>query len=446
MFGKCSLNNVSDSSVTDAEIQQENQATNLCIEHTLKILYPLIMKEVDVEELTSMSEEEALLYLYPIIERILKQRRIDLDSEEKKILEDRLLDDMFGSGPIESLFSDDNISDILVNAPDKVYIERNGELQLTKVEFQDKEHILNIIARIISRVHGRIDERNPFVDVILGDGSRVNAIIPPTAVDSPCLSIRKFKKQVITLEKMVQQDNISQAIADFLAIAVQCRLNILMTGGAGAGKTTLLNAISFYIPSNERVVTIEEIAELQLQQQHVIRLVTRPENVEGEGEITQRDLLRNSLHMRPDRIIIGEVRGAEAFDLLQAVNTGHDGSMCTLHASNPHEVPTRLSNLVCLTGYDLTTDSILRQISQAINLVVFISRGRDGKRRITNVTEITGFVDGAITTQELFHFDFQGQDKEGNITGEFKSNHNIPLFIKRLQYFGLDAKITELIK
>jgi pilus assembly protein CpaF len=445
MFGKRGLNNVSDSSA-DAEIQQGNQSTNLCIEHTLKILYPLIMKEVDVEKLTSISEEQALLYLYPIIERILKQHRIDLDSEEKKILENRLLDDMFGSGPIESLFSDDNISDILVNAPDKIYIERNGELQLTQVAFQDKEHILNIIARIIARVHRRIDERNPFVDAILNDGSRVNAIIPPAAVDSPCLSIRKFKKQVITLEKMVQQNNISQAIADFLAIAVQCRLNIIMTGGAGAGKTTLLNAISFYIPSTERVVTIEEIPELQLQQQHVVRLVTRPVNVEGEGEITQRDLLRNSLHMRPDRIIIGEVRGAEAFDLLQAVNTGHDGSMCTLHASNPHEVPTRLSNLICLTGYDLTTDSILRQISQAINLVVFISRGRDGKRRITNVTEIAGFKDGAVITQELFHFDFQGQDKEGNIIGEFKSNHNVPLFIKRLEYFGLGEKITELIK
>lgn len=444
MFGKRSLNDVSDSKAT--EIQQESQSTNLCIEHTLKILYPLIMKEVDVEKLTSISEEQALLYLYPIIEKILKQHRIDLDSEEKKILENRLLDDMFGSGPIESLFSDDNISDILVNAPDKVYIERNGELQLTKVAFQDREHILNIIARIIARVHRRIDERNPFVDAILSDGSRVNAIIPPAAVDSPCLSIRKFKKQVITLEKMVQQNNLSRAMADFLAIAVQCRLNIIMTGGAGAGKTTLLNAISFYIPSTERVVTIEEIPEIQLQQQHVVRLVTRPENVEGEGEISQRDLLRNSLHMRPDRVIIGEVRGAEAFDLMQAVNTGHDGSMCTLHASNPHEVSTRLSNLICLTGYDLTTDSILRQISQALNLVVFISRGRDGKRRITNITEITGFADGAIATQELFHFDFQGQDKKGNIIGEFKSNHNIPLFIKRLEYFGLGEKVTELIK
>ncbi|KPJ67335.1 MAG: hypothetical protein AMJ43_05490 [Coxiella sp. DG_40] len=432
--------------MTDTEVHSENQVTNSCIEHTLKILYPLIMDAVDVEQLTSMSEERALSYLHPIISEILKQHHINLTTEEKNILGNRLLDDMFDSGPIEPLFADDNISDILVNAPDKVYIERNGKLQSTRIKFQDKEHILNIISRIVLRVGHRIDERNPFVDVVLDDGSRVNAIIPPAAVDSPCLSIRKFKRQVITLEKMIKQGNISQAIAEFLAIAVQCRLNILLTGGAGAGKTTLLNAISFYIPSSERVVTIEEIAELQLQQRHVVRLVTRPENVEGEGEITQRDLLRNSLHMRPDRIIVGEVRGAEAFDLLQAVNTGHDGSMCTLHASNPHEVPSRLSNLICLTGYGLTTDSVLRQISQAINLVVFISRGRDGKRRITNITEITGFADGAITTQELFHFDFQGQDKAGNLIGEFKSNHNVPLFIKRSQYFGLDKKIAELIK
>ncbi|MDP6840567.1 MAG: CpaF family protein, partial [Rhodospirillales bacterium] len=354
-----------------------------------------------------------------------------------------LLNDMLGLGPLEPLLADEAINDIMVNGARQVYVERGGKLELTDVTFRDNAHVMNIAQRIVSAVGRRIDETSPLVDARLADGSRVNIIIPPLAIDGPSISIRKFSEKKITLDVMARQKNLSEAMARTLKIAARARLNILISGGTGSGKTTLLNALSQMIDHGERVVTIEDAAELQLQQPHVVRLETRPQNLEGDGEITQTELVKNALRMRPDRIILGEIRAGEALDMLQAMNTGHDGSLGTIHANNPREALTRLENMVAMSGVKLPNEAVRAQIAGALDMIVQVSRMRDGIRRIVQVTEVVGMEGEVITTQDLFNFKFTGEDADGNLVGEFEKAGLRPVFSERADYFGLGQALLE---
>ena len=374
---------------------------------------------------------------------ILVEEKIRLNLIEQRDLITMLLNDMLGLGPLEPLLSDDAVTDILVNGPKQIYVEKKGKLILTDVTFRDNTHVMSIATRIVTRIGRRIDESQPLVDARLEDGSRVNVIAPPLAIDGTSISIRKFSKMKITLDKMAEQGNVSAQLCQVLKIASACRLNILISGGTGSGKTTLLNALSQLIDHGERIVTIEDAAELQLQQPHVVRLETRPANLEGEGEITMRDLVKNSLRMRPDRIILGEMRGSEAIDVLQAMNTGHDGSMCTIHANRPREALTRLENMVGMAGINLPSKAVRTQIASAVQMIVQVSRMRDGMRRITSVMEVVGMEGDVITTQDLFNFEFQGENTDGMLVGEFKSSGLRPAFTPRAEYFGLDRALLE---
>lgn len=348
---------------------------------------------------------------------------------------------MVGLGPLEPLLRDDTITDIMVNGPYRVYIERRGKLELTDVQFRDHAHLMNVAQRIATRVGRRVDETSPICDARLEDGSRVNIIAPPLAIDGCAISIRKFSRKSITLDTMVRQQNISEPLAKVLKIAAACRLNIVISGGTGSGKTTMLNALSQLIDHGERIVTIEDAAELQLQQPHVVRLETRPPNLEGQGEVTMRDLVKNALRMRPDRIICGEVRGPEALDMLQAMNTGHDGSMCTLHANTPREAITRIENMVMMATASLPTKAIRQQIVGAVNLIIQVARMRDGVRRVTHVTELVGMEGDVVTTQDLFTYEYQGEGRDGLLIGTFKAHPVRPHFLKRAAYYGLDRAL-----
>ncbi len=323
----------------------------------------------------------------------------------------------------------------------QVYVERKGKLELTEVKFRNDDHVLNIAQRIVSKIGRRIDQTQPLCDARLEDGSRVNIIIPPLALRGPTISIRKFSKKPITLDMMARQDNLSDKMATVLKIAAASRLNIVISGGTGSGKTTLLNALSQLIDPAERIVTIEDAAELQLQQPHVVPLETRPMNLEGHGEISFRDLVKNALRMRPDRIILGEIRGPEAIDMLQAMNTGHDGSMCTLHANRPREALTRLENMVSMANLNLPPEAVRRQIADAVDLIIQVERMRDGKRRVVTIAEVCGMGDGVITLQDLFQYEFEGEDSEGNLRGEFVASGLRPYFMAKAEYFGLDKAL-----
>jgi pilus assembly protein CpaF len=346
---------------------------------------------------------------------------------------------------LEPLIADETVSDIMVNGPKQIYVERRGKLELTDVQFRDDQHLVNICTKIVTRIGRRIDESRPLVDARLPDGSRVNIIIPPLAIDGASISIRKFSKKTITLDTMAASGSISPPMATLLKIAARCRLNILISGGTGSGKTTLLNALSRMIDSAERTVTIEDAAELQLQQPHVVRLETRTANLEGTGEITMRDLLKNALRMRPDRIIIGECRGEEALDMLQAMNTGHDGSMSTIHANNPREALTRLENMIGMSGITLPSKAMRTQIASAVHLIAQVNRMRDGFRRVTQLTEVVGMEGDIITTQDLFTFQFQGEGADGKLRGTFQPSGIRPAFLPRAEYFGLDRALLEVI-
>jgi pilus assembly protein CpaF len=335
------------------------------------------------------------------------------------------------------LLKDPTISDILVNSHDTIYIERRGRIESTNVQFKDDEHLMRVIERIVSSVGRRIDESSPMVDARLQDGSRVNAIIPPLSLDGPVLSIRRFGSDPLRMPMLIEKQALTKDIADMLQMVVQARLNILISGGTGSGKTTLLNALSAFIPENERIVTIEDSAELQLQQPHVVRLETRPPNIEGRGEITQRDLVRNSLRMRPDRIVIGEVRGGEAIDMLQAMNTGHDGSLTTIHANTPRDALARLETMIQMTGMRLSDRAMRQQVASAINLVVQAARLSDGSRRVMSISEITGMEGETITMQEIFMYERTGVDKEGMVIGRFKPTGIRPRFAERLKACGM---------
>jgi pilus assembly protein CpaF len=350
---------------------------------------------------------------------------------------------MVGLGPLEPFLNDDSITDILVNGPFDIYVERRGKLEKTAARFRDASHLVNIAQRIAGAIGRRIDEASPMVDARLADGSRVNIVLPPLVLNGGSISIRKFPKENLTLDAMVDQENLSRDIARVLQIATNTRLNLLISGGTGSGKTTLLNAISQYIGRDERVITVEDAAELRLQQPHVVQMETRPPNIEGVGDVPQRELVRNALRMRPDRIIVGEVRGPEAFDMLQAMNTGHDGSMSTVHANSPRDALSRLENMVMMANLNLPLRAVRMQIASAVNLVVHIERMRDGIRRVQSVAEIAGIEGEIITIRELFTFHHQGERRDGFIEGEFESTRMRPDFVAHAARYGLDRELLD---
>ncbi len=402
-----------------------------------------LLERIDASAAAKLPRDELQRQIAELISEIVAEEKLSVTSREQQDLTITLVDDMVGLGPLEPLLADEGINDIMINGPSQVYVERKGKLELTDVRFRDNTHVMNIAQRIVTRVGRRVDETCPIADARLPDGSRVNIIAPPLAIDGCSISIRKFSKKSITLDVMERQGNISSNLAKVLKIASACALNVVISGGTGSGKTTMLNAMSQLIDPGDRIVTIEDAAELQLQQPHVVRLETRPPNLEGTGEISMRDLVKNALRMRPDRIICGEVRGPEALDMLQAMNTGHDGSMCTLHANNPREALTRMENMIGMAGVNLSGKAIRTQIVGAVNLIVQVSRMRDGIRRVTHVTEIIGMEGDVVTTQDLFTYEYEGENRDGTLKGQYKSSGVRPNFMKRAAYFGLDRTLQQ---
>ena len=356
---------------------------------------------------------------------------------DRERLVEELISEILGLGPIEPLLKDPSVTEVMVNGPDSIYIERKGRLQKTDVRFRNTEHLMHIIDRIVTAVGRRVDESSPMVDARLADGSRVNVIIPPLSLSGPCVTIRKFSKDVLTVDKMIEFGSFDQRMAEFLEDCVKGRLNIVVSGGTGSGKTTLLNVLSSYVPATERIVTLEDSAELQLKQDHVVTLETRPPNIEGEGEVTMRDLVRNALRMRPDRIIVGECRTGEALDMLQAMNTGHDGSMTTAHANSARDALSRLETMVLMSGMELPLRAIRSQIASAVDIIVQIARLRDGSRKIINIAEVTGMEGDIITLQDLFYFENHGVDQDGRITGAFLTSGLRPLCTEKLAMNGV---------
>jgi pilus assembly protein CpaF len=400
-------------------------------------LHRTLINRMDLTKLSSLTSEQVHAEVSRLAEVVLAQEAMPLSASERERLVSDVQHELFGLGPLEPLLKDPTISDILVNSHDTIYIERRGKIEATTVRFKDDEHLMRVIERIVSSVGRRIDESSPMVDARLQDGSRVNAIIPPLSIDGPVLSIRRFGADPLKMAALVENKALTKDIADMLQMVVHARLNILISGGTGAGKTTLLNALSAFIPENERIVTIEDSAELQLQQPHVVRLETRPPNIEGKGEVTQRDLVKNALRMRPDRIVIGEVRGGEAIDMLQAMNTGHDGSLTTVHANTPRDAVARLETMIQMTGMRLSDRAMRQQIASALNLVVQVARLSDGSRRVTSISEITGMEGETITMQEIFMFERSGVDQQGQVIGRFRPTGIRPRFAERLKASGL---------
>ena len=400
-------------------------------------LHRTLINRMDLTKLSSLTPEQVHAEVSRLAEIVLAQEAMPLSASERERLVNDVQHELFGLGPLEPLLKDPTISDILVNSHDTIYIERRGKIEATNVRFKDDEHLMRVIERIVSSVGRRIDESSPMVDARLQDGSRVNAIIPPLSIDGPVLSIRRFGADPLRMAALVENNALTKDIADMLQMVVSARLNILISGGTGAGKTTLLNALSAFIPENERIVTIEDSAELQLQQPHVVRLETRPPNIEGKGEVTQRDLVRNALRMRPDRIVIGEVRGGEAIDMLQAMNTGHDGSLTTIHANTPRDALARLETMIQMTGMRLSDRAMRQQVASALNLVVQVARLADGSRRVTSISEITGMEGETITMQEIFMYERTGVDQQGQVLGRFRPTGIRPRFAERLKSCGL---------
>jgi len=395
-----------------------------------------LLERLDLAQLETLDQAKMAQEIRQVLNQLLEDETEPLNLSEKSRLVEELEFEILGLGPLEPLLKDPTISDILANRYDQVYIERRGRLELTAVRFQNNEHLLKIINKIVSNVGRRIDESNPMVDARLPDGSRVNAIIPPLALDGPMLSIRRFGVQRPKLEDLLEKGSLSPEIGEVIKAIAVAKLNILISGGTGAGKTTLLNIISGYIPSSERILTIEDSAELQLQQEHVCRLETRPPNVEGKGEITQRDLVRNALRMRPDRIIVGEVRGAEVIDMFQAMNTGHEGSMTTIHANTSRDALLRMETMISLCGINIQEKAMRQMISSSLNVIIQLARHSDGVRRLVSLSEITGMESGMISMQDIFVFERHGIDPEGKILGRFAPTGVMPHFAERCLLFG----------
>jgi pilus assembly protein CpaF len=406
-------------------------------------IFSALIEAIDLSQLARLDAESAREEIRDIVNEIIAIKSIVMSISEQEELLDDICNDVLGYGPLEPLLARDDIADIMVNGANTVYIEVAGKIQQTNIRFRDNQQLLNICQRIVNQIGRRVDEASPICDARLPDGSRVNAIVPPLAIDGPSLTIRKFKKDKLTLDQLVKFGSITKEGAEILQVIGHCRANVLISGGTGSGKTTLLNCLTYYIENDERIITCEDAAELQLQQPHVVRLETRPPNLEGEGQVTMRDLVKNCLRMRPERIIVGEVRGPEAFDLLQAMNTGHDGSMGTLHANTPREALSRLESMITMGGYTLPSKTIREMICSSVDVVIQAARLRDGSRRITHVTEVMGMEGEVIITQDVFVYEMMGEDANGKLLGRHRSTGiGRPRFWERARYFGDDKRLA----
>ena len=400
-----------------------------------------LLTVLDLSLIDTVESDKARKEIREISERLMTEESAPLSRKQRQLIVERIEDEVMGLGPLEPLLADQTISDILVNGFDTIYIERRGKLERTNAQFTNHAHLLNTIDRIVSAVGRRVDESSPMVDARLADGSRVNAIIPPLAIDGAVLSIRRFGVELLSMDNLVELQTLTTEVAQVLHAIVKARLNIVVSGGTGSGKTTMLNILSSYIPEDERIVTIEDSAELQLRQPHVVRLETRPPNIESKGEVTARDLVKNSLRMRPERIIVGEVRGSEALDMLQAMNTGHDGSITTIHANTPRDSLGRIENMVSMAGISFHMNALRTQIASAIDIVLQIARLEDGKRKLVSVQEINGMEGDIITMTELFTFRREGIDEDGNVAGKLRATGIIPAFHKNLSHRGIELPI-----
>ena len=417
----------------DRDKKRKERLTELKVE-----IHKRLLEDLNLSALEAASEQQLRTEISSLATEALDDMSVALNKEDRQALTQELYDEVMGLGPLEPLLKDETINDILVNGPKRIFIERAGKLSLSDVTFRDERHLLRIIDKIVSAVGRRVDESNPYCDARLQDGSRFNCMIPPIAVDGSLVSIRKFKKDKLKIEDLVKFGAFTDEMAAYLQAAVSCRLNIIVSGGTGSGKTTTLNALSSFIDNHERVLTIEDTAELQLQQVHVGRMESRPANVEGKGAVTQRDCLRNALRMRPDRIIVGETRGEEVIDMLQAMNTGHDGSMTTIHANNPRDAISRLENMVAMAGIEMPLKAMRNQIASAVNVIVQASRLQDGTRRMTSVTEITGMEGEVISMQEIFRFERLGVEASGRIIGRFNATGIRSTYSDRFRQWGYD--------
>lgn len=406
-------------------------------------IFGALVEAVDLTELSKLDSVSVREEITDIVGEIIAMKNMVLSANEQSKLINDICNDVLGLGPLEPLIARDDIADIMVNGFNKVYIETSGKIELTPIRFRDNSQLMNICQRIVSAVGRRVDESSPICDARLLDGSRVNVIAPPLAIDGPALTIRKFKKDKLRLQNLVEFGSITPKGAKLLEVIGNCRLNLVVSGGTGSGKTTLLNCMTQFIDVGERTITCEDSAELQLQQPHVVRLETRPPNLEGEGEISMRDLVKNCLRMRPERIIVGEVRGPEAFDLLQAMNTGHDGSMGTIHANNPREAVSRIENMIAMGGFNLPSKTVREQIAGAVHVIIQASRLRDGSRKITHITEVLGMEGEVVTLQDLLVFEIQGEDENGRIVGQHRPTGLRPGFYDKAKYFGREADLIE---
>jgi pilus assembly protein CpaF len=407
------------------------------------IIRDQVLMRIEPAIAVRLTRQELTVRVDQAIASIANEQRLLLNQAEQQALAANIVDEMIGLGALEPLLRDPSVSDILVNGPRMTYVERRGKLELTKLQFRNDAHVMHVAQRIASSIGRRIDESSPMLDARLMDGSRVNVIIPPISLKGPCVSIRKFSKVMMHMSKFVEIGTVSQQLAHALEIAARCRLNMVISGGTGSGKTTLLNALSSMIDHGERIVTIEDAAELQLQQPHVIQLETRPPNIEGRGQIAQRDLVRNALRMRPDRIIVGEVRGPEAFDMMQAMNTGHNGSMSTIHSNSARDALARIENMILMANVNLPTRAIRAQVASAIDLVIHTERMRDGVRRVTEVVQVVGLEEEVISLGTLFMYKYKGENLDGTLRGNFEATRVRPRFLPRLEYFGLASAFLD---
>jgi len=421
-------------------VTRSDNAQVLAMKETI---LPRVLERIDTKAAASLSAKELGEELRPVVMEVLAELKFTLNKRELERVETLLVDELLGLGPLEDLLADPDVSDIMVNGPSQIYIERRGKLKLTAIRFRDDDHVRHIAQRICNRVGRRIDQTTPVADARLSDGSRVNVIMPPLSIHGTSISIRKFAVKPFSLESLADSGCMSRKMASFLSIAAASRLNIVISGGTGSGKTTLLNALSKMIDHGERIVTIEDAAELQLQQPHVVSLESRPPNLEGDGAFTIGDLLRNALRMRPDRIILGEVRGPECLDMLQAMNTGHEGSMCTLHANQPREALTRMENMVSMAGINYPLRAIRQQVVDAVDLIIQVRRLRDGSRKITEITEIVGLEEDVVTTQTLFAFDYSDQGNDGIIRGQFTKHSLRPYCTEKVRLQGYERQLLE---
>lgn len=437
------LNNEAEEIHTTSNAADNDSMTVLRLQRARARVWSDLRDGIDLKALARMDGKAAREEVKTAVEEIARFRNLDLTPSEMAQIAKECGDDMLGYGPLEILLAEDGIADIMINGPDTVYVERKGKIQKTDIKFRDNQHLVTICQRIVGAIGRRVDESSPICDARLPDGSRVNAIIPPLAVDGACMTIRKFAKDKLTLEKLLEFGAMTPSCGKLIMAIGRCRTNVLVSGGTGSGKTTMLNCLTRYIEAGERIITCEDACELQLQQPHVVRLETRPANLEGVGEVTMRDLIKNCLRMRPERIIVGEVRGPEAFDLLQAMNTGHDGSMGTVHANNPREALSRMENMIAMGNLNIPQSAVREQIASAVNVIIQVQRLRDGSRKVTHVTEITGMEGEVVTMQDLFVLEILGEDENGKLITKLRSTGMRPKFYDKARAFGVEQLVLD---